>query len=552
MDRINKIVSTLANIAGLTIIKDFTEKDSVIVGSICIKYDESIELNFDVNIFSQYPFKVFDTETIKFINENLIDYNHVMEGGLICIHTSHNPDLVEKLKIDVISLKNWIKKYYVDQESDDHYEHIIVPQIKFISTHYAFLFTEVDHEFDKGEFGFAEYSEMSNGSFRKEKIQTALIQNFQPSESKSKYSCNWNIAMKNITSNKNSIGLYIFINDAPVQKNKRFVIDNWSDLKDHLSQDFLKFLHFVEKKHSGKQVYRIPLFIGYKTIGNELHWQAAMLETGSFPIYGVKEHQKFVTKLEDEKINWGMTRNCSYKYFFGRGIFNKKIAESKILIIGIGAIGSMVATTLTRGGCTNIDLIDYDQKEPENICRSEYNFHTGINDKVEDLTNHLYSISPFIRIASLDFEFSSYVKSYFEKASAKEGIETFLNGYDLIFDCSTDNDLLYVLSKLKLDSELINLSITNHANDLVCAIKPNYYDFVINQFTSVLNNDVEDLYNPTGCWSPTFKASYNDINILVQYALKQINIAYNDNLGLRSFTLTTETENGLQIKLKQY
>ena len=56
---------------------------------------------------------------------------------------------------------------------------------------------------------------------------------------------------------------------------------------------------------------------------------------------------------------------------------NEQLTNSKILIIGIGAIGSIVAKTLVRSGCTKVDFIDYDIKEPENVCRSEYSFYTG-------------------------------------------------------------------------------------------------------------------------------------------------------------------------------
>lgn len=39
----------------------------------------------------------------------------------------------------------------------------------------------------------------------------------------------------------------------------------------------------------------------------------------------------------------------------------------------------------------------------------------------------------------------------------------------------------------------------------------------------LLKRDVDaDMYNPTGCWNPTFKASYNDISSKVQFAMKHI------------------------------
>ncbi|MBK7872890.1 MAG: ThiF family adenylyltransferase [Saprospiraceae bacterium] len=66
-------------------------------------------------------------------------------------------------------------------------------------------------------------------------------------------------------------------------------------------------------------------------------------------------------------------------------LFGEKLTNKKILIIGVGAVGSMIAKTLTRGGCRFIDFVDHDLKEPENICRSEYIFSNGITNKTEEL-----------------------------------------------------------------------------------------------------------------------------------------------------------------------
>ena len=104
---------------------------------------------------------------------------------------------------------------------------------------------------------------------------------------------------------------------------------------------------------------------------------------------------------------------------------------------------------------------------------------------------------------------------------------------------------MYLTSKLNLTSTIFNLSITNHAKSLVCGISPTHYRFIRHQFDNILENDASDLYNPIGCWNPTFKASYNDIAIMVQLSLKTINlmiqesnyqhfvIQYDDNLNLR-------------------
>lgn len=248
-----------------------------------------------------------------------------------------------------------------------------------------------------------------------------------------------------------------------------------------------------------------------------------------------------------KKINWGISRNSSYKYFFGRGVFAKEFTEKKILIIGIGAVGSIVAQTLARCGCTHIDFIDHDIKEPENVCRSEYRFSNGITNKTAELESNLYDISPFVNSIPLNNNyFEKLIKSFYTDKEYQKKINEDLKNYDLIFDCSTDNDLMFVLNTLNLQAELINISITNHANELICAFYPNIYNFVNNQFSNVLNNDIVDLYKPTGCWNPTFKASYNNISVLVQLALRHLNKIMKGEKGKNNFVIQ-EIDNDLKI-----
>lgn len=123
--------------------------------------------------------------------------------------------------------------------------------------------------------------------------------------------------------------------------------------------------------------------------------------------------------------------------------------------------------------------------------------------------------------------------------------------YDYIIDCSTDNGLMHILDKLELPN-IITISITNKSKALVCACTPKSYRWVMNQYQSILDNDTSDMYNPTGCWSPTFKASYNDIQTLVQYAVKQLNYKMEKGFPLNNFTLEIDESNNIEIKLKEY
>lgn len=555
-DRVSEISTVIEIIPDVRLVKPFEQNKSDVEGCISI-FVEGLEqpLEFDVTIHPQYPFKRHDSETIKFSNGGLLEYKHVMGNGAICIHTAHSPVLSQKLGYDIESVKAWIKKYYIDKDSDTHYEHLIVPHRAFKDSYFAFFFNEVDYVFNKDQYGFVDYSTLSNGIFYKEKIKSNIIQKFYGSNRKPLVEVQWNFQLKSMPT---SVGLFFFLKDAP-SKNQRWVFDDWKDFETLLPQDFLKFLHSVEKNVPQDKGKQLPLFIGYHISDTEIHWQAIMLELGKFPVYGEKVNRQWLTMLDgDRVIDWAMTRNCSYKYFFGRGRLNDKLTKGKILIIGIGAIGSTLTKTLVRCGCTKVDFIDYDVKEPENVCRSEYSFFTGITNKINDLINELCLISPFFEptnISGYDYSeaFDSFLKSNLTDTETKSILEQHLNEYDIIIDCSADNDLLYVLSQLNIKSSFFNLSISNHAKQLVCAAEQNRYEFITTQFNgNVLRFDTADLHNPTGCWSPTFKASYNDINVLVQFAIKHINLRFEQGKALRNFVVETNDTDCFAINLKEF
>lgn len=557
---IDKINSIIEKIPCVNLINPIKQNEILAEGKVSISNLDGLNspLEFDIIIYPQYPLKNHESESIKFVNRELIKYNHVMGDGSICIHTMHSYDLKKKLYYDFISLKNWIKKYYINKSKDQHYEHIIIKEQPFQDLYYAYLFTDLDYSFKKGDFGQVDLTLLNQTNYKEGVIKNHIIQKIYLNEGL-QLSFKWNDYYKKVEST--SIGIFIFTKDTPAH-HKRFAYTNWLDFKDLFSDSFLNFLYNFKLKHSEKYPKAVfPIFIGYETIEDEIHWIASMCRMDDLPIKGSpfiengkKVKGKWISELIDKEINWSITRNSSYKYFFGRGAFCNKIVNSKTLIIGIGAIGSMVAKTLVKCGVKNIDLVDYDTKEPENVCRSEYYFSTGLTNKTEELMSHLSLDSPFANIRYLtEKEYFEYaIKIFHKDPEAMNNFENMLSEYDLIIDCSTDDDLMYILSNMNFDSELINLSITNHAKNLVCAFHPNTYRFVNNQFRNILENNIEDLYNPTGCWSPTFKASYNDINTLVQLALKHINILFREEKVKNNFTITMEGNSENMTQLIEY
>jgi len=531
MERLVVITDGICAVENVMIDKAFkADPDGIIRGCITI-LEQSHSLQFEVEIFEAYPFQFHDVETIRFINKDLIEYNHVNSDGSICVHTPHNRDLKSKIFYDVNSLKEWIVKYYINKEDDQHYDHIMVTEDAGKAYNSCYLFTNVNNQFAKNDFGHMYISLLSKGVHINKRVITYIVQGFRAN--KLNVPCKWNKFYSALSYQK---GVYYFMEHPPV-RNKRFIVENWNDLQPYISQEFMKFLYGIKKDNdfNKKGITELPLFIGYTIPTGETHWQCALIKVTDFPFYTEKSNGIYTGHFSNVPINWAQTKNCSYKYFFGRGSLCETITQKKILIIGIGAVGSMVATTLARGGCISIALADHDIKEPENVCRSEYFFSTGLNSKVQDLKIALIQISPFIEVSAFS-EFMDAVKLYINDDKYRGQIKAAIEKFDLIIDCTADNDVAYILETLAIESELINLSITNHASELICVVKPNLYDTLMHLSES-LDSDKIDLYNPTGCWSPTFKASYNDISLIVQFAVKHLNFTYKNGNQLRSFYL---------------
>ncbi|MGP9704581.1 ThiF family adenylyltransferase [Psychrobacter sp. AOP31-E1-50] len=546
-----ELLDTISSISYVSNLRDFNFDKNLVSFNIAFYFDGlNEEITFEVTIDSQYPFKFSGSETISFRNLDLIEYSHVMSDGSVCFHNKHCIDFRQKLIQDFDAIKSWVTKYIVKEEKDSHYEHLIVNNGTFEGSHYSYQFTDVKENFMKGEFGTVSLKLLIDSPYCQSRINNYLVQSFTDSSSFAIKNCDWNSYY--IDSSQSEQGLYVFIKNAPAN-NERFSFDDWNNFEDLIDQEFLQYLsrYMIGIRSTHNSKLPLPLFIGFHTKDRTIHWQVALINVNENIFEGSTDiNGKYIYKLRNKSITWAITNNSSYSYFFGRGSFNDRLTDSKILIIGVGAVGSNVAKTLTRCGCRNISLVDYDIKKPENICRSEYEFIYAYANKVDELRTLLYNISPFIDIKAGNSLFTEYLKleSYAEVFA--DNIRAELSDYDYIFDCSTDDDLMHILDKIDVKATIINLSITNHAQSLVCGISPNTYKFVRHQFDSILENDVEDLYNPIGCWSPTFKASYNDISTLIQFALKHINIMIS-NEQLNSFVINHD-DNYESLKVSKF
>jgi len=120
-------------------------------------------------------------------------------------------------------------------------------------------------------------------------------------------------------------------------------------------------------------------------------------------------------------------------------IGQKKIFNSKILIVGVGGLGCPIADLLTRAGVGVIGVMDYDKVNLSNIHRQTLYTTKDVGKyKVKTLKNKLNSINKEVKI-----------NCYNKKADEKI-LDKIINKYDIIVDGSDNFKTKFLLNKLAL------------------------------------------------------------------------------------------------------
>ena len=81
---------------------------------------------------------------------------------------------------------------------------------------------------------------------------------------------------------------------------------------------------------------------------------------------------------------------------------SEKLKKAKVCILGLGGLGSNVATLLARAGIGYLKLVDFDIVEASNLNRQQYRIsHIGMK-KTEAIRTIIKEINPFVEIEVLN------------------------------------------------------------------------------------------------------------------------------------------------------
>lgn len=295
--------------------------------------------------------------------------------------------------------------------------------------------------------------------------------------------------------------------------------------------------------------------------GKEIQWVLFFTNPASIKnnqiSYDIKIRTININSLVSIKMDKASPQYITKEMFFGRGALCPILAGKHIALVGLGAIGSIVADVLTHSGIQYIGLWDGDIVEPGNICRSSYQLRDLGQSKVDAIKTKIQSINPFVNISeviphgywSYDANFSNYVNGTFygnvNYNNQEEAIKQ-LDNFDLIIDCTGSNEMLHFLSYAASNIDIISMCITNHANDLLCITNKDGNPFELRKaYLSRIEQDTKNFYiEGEGCYSPTFLANNCDIASLVNLALRDLNLSMDKGTLMHS-TIYSYSERGI-------
>lgn len=335
-------------------------------------------------------------------------------------------------------------------------------------------------------------------------------------------------AWGNCVSEKDTVnytGIWIKLEQIPVINGWQ-VPNTYGELKRSLELQGISLRELLQpllnRIRDGK---KHPLLIGFpipERFGDKpfcYHWWSCLLPVVSYNSYVEKGFRPnaigwifrdFLRIFKDSmKLDWSRTENWNHRQITRRGMFERQITNKRFVIIGVGAIGSVIAEQLVRSGVCSISVMDGDLLSVGNLTRHTLTVNDVDKFKTVALAERLNSINPHVRAKALTYNLNI------------SNLEV-LNDYDVIIDCTAKDYVLEMLSHLKRKKIICSVSVGYKAEKMYFL----YYkgnQFNINLFDQkiieYINLDKQKIINDElpwdgiGCWNPVFPAYSYDMQL---------------------------------------
>lgn len=173
----------------------------------------------------------------------------------------------------------------------------------------------------------------------------------------------------------------------------------------------------------------------------------------------------------------------------------EKLKNARVLVFGVGGVGSAVANMLVRSGITHIGIVDFDKIDITNINRQMVANSLNVGKlKVDEMEMQLKTINPEVKVDKFPFKYGQ---------ETKDNIN--LTNYTYIVDCIDDMNAKKLLIKLAKQNNI----------PIICAMGAG------NRFKGYPQFEIADIH----------KTSYDPVakiirKFCVEENIKKLNVCY--------------------------
>ena len=337
-------------------------------------------------------------------------------------------------------------------------------------------------------------------------------------------------------------GIWIKLKEVPVTEPWQAPI-YWDELMNYFEKqliDLSDLRYFDQYLKKGEQYYMLIGFPIPKVIGGKssrMFWQGLQLP-GIPKLTGFRRWEDglrhlFTTEAKRDKsrIMWLKSQNWAQDEIGSRGSLEEKTKKLKYLILGVGALGSVISEMMVRAGVFNIAVMDGELMEIGNLCRHILCLNDLDKLKAEAMAHHLNTTCPNVNAIAINASFPS------EDIKHKEIIFS----CDAVIDCTAAPEVIHNLEKYNWNKEIhfFSFSVSVGAKRLYAFYcKDSKFpgkEFKIKIEPWLIKDEKENKNQwpreGVGCWHPVFPASAEQIWLMASLAVKFVSEMINKSPG---------------------
>lgn len=435
-------------------------------------------------------------------------------------------DLAERLLWLLQRLLVWIDAAATDSllVAGDPLELPVLPkQSLFPLLAFRELAAELPHWLSRqATWGYASTARLQGTS------NTRFIKSFDQSDGEIIRSLEWSSSMR--TKGRISDAVWIVLPEIPILHPWQ-VPSTWSELSQRLAADQVNLKQILVEIGAAARkspltdpprilLLGFPIAERFGVAPSRLHWLSVKcpdLASKTTLRNGFRacerNHRQWDAEIATsmQPLAWLRTANWAPDQLRTRGAAENEICKRRILLIGAGSLGSTVAENLLRMGVCEMGILDFDWLMMGNLSRHTLSMPSVGHKKATALADHLNQCMPDAKVRPFDTVFPP----------RNEQLKQAVKSYDVIIDCTGDDEVLDALALFNWQSEklFVSLAMTWRAEGLFAyAASETSFPAVDAkaQFAdspSPALNEADAQIEGIGCWHAVFPATADDVHL---------------------------------------